>query len=41
MLVPLDVRLGRTREQRLMGCIDILAASLIFCQRGRVGVLRT
>jgi hypothetical protein len=37
MLVPLDVRLGRTREQRLMGCINILAASLIFCQRARVG----
>src|SRR5438270_4096030 len=35
MLVPLDVRLGRTCEQRLMGCIDIFAASLIFCQRNR------
>jgi hypothetical protein len=39
MLIPLDVRLGRTREQRLMGCIDILAARLIFCQRGGVSLL--
>jgi hypothetical protein len=40
-LYRLKFDFGRTREQRLMGYMDILAATLNFCQRGGLVLVST